>query len=796
MRCLAKAPAERPQTAAELVPLLEGAATPSGGIAAQDPTLVSGGTQAALRRAHPVRLMATYGVAGAVALAAAWFAVQRLGLADWVFTGAVALVAAGVPVMLMTGHHERRRVLARTTAVALTPPETSVSRWFTWRRSLQGAVMGFGLLALGAGAYTGMRVLGIGPVGTLVASGKLATRERVILADFESHAADTTLGASLTEALRVDLSQSPTVRLVEAGDVARVLTQMQRSDEHGLPTALAREVAERAGVKAVVAGKIDPVGAGYVLSASLLSAADGNILVAVRETADDASGLLKAIDRLSAKLRERIGESLVTIRANPSLEQVTTASLPALKLYTEGARLVDEERNREAVRVLRGAIAIDTGFAMAYRKLAVALSNSGSSTEEVVAAATHALHLRDRLTDVERNLTEGFYYDVVEYDEARQDAAYRAVLAVDPDNLTALNNLARLRAFQRRMTETDSLASRAFRTDQNLNLALFIVRARLAEGHGAAARAAVAQIVPALAQVPGARAQIEADIALAERNDTASLRLLEAWRTAPGLDSTRLLEAERLSAWLFESHGQLREAERHLREQERIGEQTGQPWDAVAAAANRAAFEARYRGRPEAALTSIRSALDRHPLDSMPPGNWPYVDLARAYTASGRPDLARRVLTEWERRVPAAQRAAERVTGLAYGDVLAAEGKVDAAARQYADANRRMSLCGVCGLAEMAALADRAGRADSAIALYRTLIDAPAPLYRVSTESQSLAPAYKRLGELYEAKGDRKQAAAYYGRFVDLWKDADPELQPGVREVRGRLAKLAQEPGT
>ena len=66
---------------------------------------------------------------------------------------------------------------------------------------------------------------------------------------------------------------------------------------------------------------------------------------------------------------------------------------------------------------------------------------------------------------------------------------------------------------------------------------------------------------------------------------------------------------------------------------------------------------------------------------------------------------------------------------------------------------------------------------------------------RLVSESFGLAPTYKRLGELYEAKGDRKKAADYYGRFVELWKDADPELQPGVREVRQRLARLAQEPG-
>jgi hypothetical protein len=35
------------------------------------------------------------------------------------------------------------------------------------------------------------------------------------------------------------------------------------------------------------------------------------------------------------------------------------------------------------------------------------------------------------------------------------------------------------------------------------------------------------------------------------------------------------------------------------------------------------------------------------------------------------------------------------------------------------------------------------------------------------------------------------KAADRYRRFVDLWKDADPELQPGVREVRAHRARLA-----
>ena len=52
------------------------------------------------------------------------------------------------------------------------------------------------------------------------------------------------------------------------------------------------------------------------------------------------------------------------------------------------------------------------------------------------------------------------------------------------------------------------------------------------------------------------------------------------------------------------------------------------------------------------------------------------------------------------------------------------------------------------------------------------------------------AGAYKRLGELYESKGDTAKAITNYERFVDLWKDAEPALQSKVREVRARLDRL------
>src|SRR6266700_989216 len=457
MRCLAKHPADRPQSAEELLGQLEGMATPTGATTPEQAT-ISSGTAAAIRRAHPVRVATLFGFAALGVLTLAFLLVHALGLPDWAFAGAVGLAAAGLPIMLWTGVIERRRALAGSTGRAAVP--AGVQRWFTWRRALFGGAAAFGLLGLCTAGYMAMRLLGIGPVGTLVASGVLAQRDRLVLADFENRTADSTLGPSLTEALRVDLSQAGLIRLLDAAAVGQALGRMGRAPGASLDPALARELAQREGAKAVVHGQIDPLGRGYVVSAELVSAADGAALVSLRETAQDDGAIIAAVDRLSGRLRERIGESLKTIRSSDPLEQVTTRSLEALRKYSQGVRASDAADMVRAVTLLEDAIALDTTFAMAYRKLAVVLSNSGGAQSRIAAAATQAFRHRDRLTPFERDLAEAYYYTRVEYDPAKTEAVYRAALEQQPENGVPLNNLSLLFNSLRRFPEAESLAVR------------------------------------------------------------------------------------------------------------------------------------------------------------------------------------------------------------------------------------------------------------------------------------------------------------------------------------------------
>jgi tetratricopeptide (TPR) repeat protein len=247
---------------------------------------------------------------------------------------------------------------------------------------------------------------------------------------------------------------------------------------------------------------------------------------------------------------------------------------------------------------------------------------------------------------------------------------------------------------------------------------------------------------------------------------------------------------------IAQTRGQLAESARYIHDLMRLAEQRKLPRDYVEGATRLGLLDIQYRGRPAAALALVQEALARYPLDSMAPADRPYLPLAHFYAAAGKADQARRLIREYEAVVPEGMRRSVRPAPLVYGRLAEAEGRFREARDAYRAGYEATGFCITCGLYELGRLADRDGQVDSALALYQRAVETPNVVGHLAADPDALAPAYKRLGELYEARGDRRRAAEYYGRFVELWKGADPELQPGVKEVRGRLARLAQEPGT
>ena len=790
MRCLEKKPADRVQTADELLTQLDAMTTPSGGMAPSGTvSAVSSGTETALRRTHPVRVLALFTAASLVMLALVYLLMIKLGLPTWVFAAAVTLLVIGLPIIILTGIKERERARAHATGTSLSPPR-GMARLFTWRRALGGGGAAFAALAIVAIAYTAMRLLGIGPVGTLVASGVLKERQPIILADFDNRAADSTLGVTLTEAFRVDLSQSPTVQLVTSQAIAAALLRMQHAVPAPLTPELAREIAQRDGVKAVVDGQIDPVGKSYLLSARVVSVADGATLAAVRETAANEAELIPALDRLSRALRERIGESLVTIRANDPLEKVTTGSLEALRQYTQAVRLADAGSFEAAEQLLKAATTIDTGFAMAWRKRAAMENNMGANTSQIVASATHAFANRSRLPELERDLTEAYYYVTGDFDPARAIAANRAALELDPGSEIALNNLSIIYQGQGQYAAADSLLTHAVSLGQGGTIFVNLITNQIYQGRIAAAESTVQRYEHAGRGDPGA--PLFAGYLSTAQMDYPAAE--QSWNSLKDVASTKPGLREQLNgdlAALSLTQGRLAAASTYAAVALSAAVERQQPGDYLLFSSQMARIDLRYRNQPAAALARITSALSRFPLASMDPLDRPYSQLAMLYAEAGKPDEARRLLSENDRVVPAGRRKADFDRFGAEGAVALAEGRTQDAIASFRSWHDE-SGCVWCGFFGMGQAFQKANQPDSAIAYYERAVNAKA-WNRVFGDAFDLAATYQRLGELYEARGDRAKALDYYGRFVDLWKTADPELQPIVRDVRARMARLSAE---
>ena len=672
----------------------------------------------------------------------------------------------------------------------MTTPSAGIQGRLTLSKAIRGGVIAFATLGVAAVAYTAMRLLGIGPVGTLVASGRLSERDRLVVADFDNRTSDASLAGSITEAFRIDLGQSPVIKILSTAEVGDALTRMKRDPATPVTPAVARELAAREGAKAVVAGEISALGKSYVLSARILSAADGSELVALRETADNDAGIVAALDRLSGRVRERIGESLKSIRGGQPLAQVTTGSLEALRLYSEGAQLSEHGADERAIAMLEQAIALDSGFAMAWRKLAVALSNSRASEDRVVAATTRAYEHRDRLTEIERLLTAGFYYSTVDVDAAKEETAYRRVLAISPDNMVATNNLSLLLTKVGRPAEAESLITPLVQASPDPgNMMLQLVAAQVGQRHDDDVRRTLATMAQAGPDLPlyawGRSFALTAmhDYDGAER----AYREFALKTRDPVFQSLASLGLSRVQL----TRGKLADAEREMRAGIELSERRGLPGRALASAADLALATVVYRGDSAGALRIMDAALKQHPLDSMPALDRPGADIALVYAVAGQHARARQLLGAYESQVPEGIRRGRWQWHEARGWLALVEGRPREAVAAFIQ-GRNADSCPDCGAWDEGVAYERAGLPDSALAAYQRAADR-GTTWKPIADAWGRAPSLKRLGEMYEAHGDKQRALESYGQFAELWKDADPVLQPTVREVRNRMAQLAGE---
>ncbi|HET7040360.1 MAG TPA: tetratricopeptide repeat protein, partial [Gemmatimonadales bacterium] len=789
MRCLEKKPADRWQRADELSAALDTVAT-SGASTPWDTAPVSvvrpADLAAQARRGQPARVALWFGAAALAILALVYLVVQLAGLPDWVLAVAATLLAIGFPIMLATGLLERRRAQARATGVPTATPTAGLPALVTWRRALLGGGVGFVALGLVTGGWVVTRAMGVGPAGTLLTSGALDEHDRLVIAQFANRTPDSTLTRTVTELFRIGMSQSPVVKLVSEQAVVEILQRMQRPPDAQVDEAMAREIVEREGFKAYVAGEIAPVGSGYLVSARLLTPA-GDILTAQQVSAADDAGIIAAVDELSARIRERVGESLRTIRRTGPLDKVTTGSLEALRLYAQGLAAENAGDDQRALGLFERAVALDTGFAMGYRKIGTILGNNFEERDRAVAMLTRAYDLRDRLSDRERAYAEGMYYSRVMSDPDRTIAAYRTLLEKYPDDYIALNNMGVAYYMSGDLERAVEAYRRGIEADSSRVLSYGNLAGTQAEiGQLAAAESTLAALE---ARFPGNQRGLfyRHDIAYAQGDYETTERLSRQIRDLmPGPMAVNVTHG---LVRLLILRGRLAEAESEARHALTVAADRGMATDYLDLTVDLSIGDL-LRGQPAAGRARLDAALERFPPDRIPLLDRPYGPLVHAFTAAGDIGRAREYLRDWEASGRTAQPDDARWFRATSAGVAMAERRYDDALDNIRAFGTRY-FCRACVMMLSATAHDGAGRPDSALAYWEAY--ATTPQRMLWWDFADLPRAYKRLGELYEARGDRQRAVDWYARFTDVWAKADPALQPVVEDVRRRIQRLTGE---
>jgi serine/threonine-protein kinase len=795
MQCLAKDPGARPQSAGDILTALEAMTGTT--------TALSGVTAAAPRDLR--RTLAMYGAALVTVAILARASVVALGLPDWVFTGALVIALLGLPLILFSWYVERtlRRlgsVTPRTPSgvsagtSTLTTLAVKAGPHVTWKRAWMGGAAALGAFAVVVALFMILRALGIGPEGSLLAAGKLTDRGRLIVTTFA--APDSSIGTLVTEAVRTNLSQSQVVSIMSPVTIAAALQRMQRPPASRLDFDLAREVAQREGVGAIVDGAVTALGGGYAVSLRLVSADSANELAAFQETADTPGELLRALDVLTRKLRGRIGESLREVRASPPLERVTTPSLEALRIYAEAARFIDMGGNPiEGAERLREAVRIDTAFAMAWRKLGVALSNSGMPRVRVDSALENAYRFRDRLTERERLLTEGTYFHLGPgRDRRRAIRAYSALLAIDSTESGAANNLGSVLSGRREFARAESVfkqqvaAGRA--TSQQYTNLLNVLF------NGGKVEEAERTLGELRARYP--QSLIAQTAPLSFLYQRGQLDSLEAAATALAADRTDVLRINGFFslANLSLLRGRVGDLVRYASQAQRLQQTLGQPPNVIGDSLQVSFMDLMFFEDTARAVRRMDAVLAKSDLRAMPFEQRPYAGLAVFYANAGDTRKAQALLAQRDAEVPdsVTRRVRETERHAVLGSIAKAEGRYQDAIREFWRADTTYDgpdgNCTICVLDDVGSAWNAAGVADSAIFYWEKYLATPY-FGRQGLDASQKPLILKRLGELYEAKGDIPNAARRYREFIELWKNADPPLQEKVADARYRLSRLA-----
>jgi serine/threonine protein kinase/tetratricopeptide (TPR) repeat protein len=621
---------------------------------------------------------------------------------------------------------------------------------------------------VGAAAFAGLLLAGFWFAPRAPA---LTVEDEILVGDVTNTTGEAVFDDTLRQALTVQLRQSPFLNVVSDDRIQESLRFMGRERQERLTEAVAREVCQRQNVKATLGGSIARIGSEYVVALTALNCTNGDILATGQVQAARQEDVLSKVGGLASELREQLGESLSSIQKfDVPIERATTPSLEALKAFTTGYQLHGTGQPLKAIPPLERATTLDPQFALAYAQMSTSYNNLRDLTHAREFAAK-AYALRERVSDHERFYIETRYYDAVTGDTDQAIKVYELWAQTYPRDYIPWNNL----GVAHESRGDFEKALEAYVQSRRLNPANSLVHDN------------IAFVNIGLNRMDEAKTQVEQALKLFPDNDgLLRTRFLIACRQRDAAKMDELLQAARGKGG-FEvlqgamqcaiKDGRLAEASNLHREISRLmGDTQREP---RARMLSEIALAHWHYGNHARARALALEATQLVPETSVT--NRTLVLLAHV----GEGALLGRILARHKRDEREGAVQAELWRPLTESILLLAENKPEAALEALRPAERFQRRFGDVRLQRGLAYLTARNQA-AAAAEFRALVDNPPPF---PPAAWAYPTALVNLARALAASGDVSGARKAYEQFLDLWKQADPDL-PLLADARRELAAL------
>src|SRR5581483_9691845 len=271
----------------------------------------------------------------------------------------------------------------------------------------------------------------------------LTDKDTVLLADFVNTTGEAVFdGGTLKQGLAVQLQQSPCLNLFPDERVRQALRLMNKPPDERVTPEVAREIALRQGLKAVITGAIAKFDRNYSLTLEAINSQTGETIALTQVETEGKDQVLRALSQAATQLREKLGESLNSIQGfDKPLEEATTSKLEAFQAYALGNELSASARFMEAIPIFERAVEIDPEFATAYSMLSV-MHNVTGQPGRAAEYAEKAYALRDRVGEYEKLRITSRYHGFVNGDETKRIEVLILQKRMYPRDWTGPNDLA------------------------------------------------------------------------------------------------------------------------------------------------------------------------------------------------------------------------------------------------------------------------------------------------------------------------------------------------------------------